>query len=140
MTRRFAIVFSVLLVVLVAAPMFGPAGDDSYPLSSYPMFASDRGEVSRFYSAVGLHTRGDRDTLSPRLVGGTSEIVHAAETIRVASQRGTVDGLCDEIAGRLDADDYEYVEVVRDRIDAVGWFDGRREPIDTELLARCPVK
>jgi hypothetical protein len=139
MSRLVAIVFSVVLLGLVAAPMFGRATADSYPLSSYPMFASDRGTVSTFYGAVGIEVDGERKVLGPQTVGGTSEIVHAAESVRFAVRSDTVESLCEEISERLDGEEFERVEVISERIDTLAWFDGDEVPLETTVHGECDV-
>lgn len=119
--------------------MIGRATADSYPLSSYPMFASDRGTVSTFYGAAGITADGERVTLSARSVGGTGEIVHAAESVRFAIKRGSVDSLCAEIAKRLEGDEFVAIEVIGERIDALAWFDGDEVPIESTVYGECNV-
>lgn len=139
MSRRVAATIAVVVVAGLATPLV--TGQDSFPVSDYPMFSQPRAAETTVGFAVALDGAGGEDRLPPEMVGGTSEVVHAAETIRQADRRDDLDGLCGEIAARVaDRDgDAVGIEIRRDTYDVVGWFDGRRDPLEREVLASCPV-
>lgn len=139
MSRRVAAAIAVVVVVGLATPVV--TDRDSFPVSTYPMFSQPRTSETTVGYAVGLDRGGGDDRLPPEVVGGTAEVVHAAETIRQARRRDDLDGLCNEMAARLAGRDGDVVEVeIRlDTYDVVGWFEGRRDPLERDVLARCPV-
>jgi hexokinase len=127
---------AIALVVALVWP--APAGRDSFPLSNYPMFAAARPAETSSRSAVGVDAAGEFLRLSPADIGGTDQVIQAAATIRQAVENDTTDELCDEIAERISGRAVA-VEVVTERYDTIAWFDGRTEPIERRVHARCPV-
>lgn len=139
MGRRIAAVFAVVVVAGLLTPLV--TGRDSFPVSTYPMFSYPRADETTVSYAVSVDDAGDETRLRPAMVGGTAEVVHAAETIRQAVRRDDTDGLCGEIAGRVAADDPTAVavEIRRDTYDVVGWFEGDETPLARTVLAGCGV-
>jgi hypothetical protein len=141
--RVAAVVVSVLLVGATLWPLLRSPYDDSFPLSTYPMFASRRPTLQTYSYALGETSTGKRRTLEPSVVG-TNEVLQALTIIEraVAGRKGEVAELCDSIAARVAADE-EFRDVVAIRIvtgthDAVEYL--ARGRIGTEIeRARCPV-
>src|SRR5690349_16788454 len=101
MRRRLATVVSVAAIGVVLAPAW--IERDSYPLSTYPMFSYRRERVEIVDTAVGYDVTGARVRLTPTLIAGGSEVIHAAVTVSTAIVRGDTDVLCAEIAARAAA-------------------------------------
>jgi hypothetical protein len=142
MGRRAAALASLAIAGAVALPVVRGPGHDSYPLSTYPMFARDRGRTSVLDTAVALDQAGRQLTLRPELIGGTHEPVHAAVTVYEAIVAGEADRLCSEVADRVAADgpdDARTVQVVTESYDAVAWFDGAHEPQARLVRSTCAV-
>ena len=142
--RAIPIVAVVVVVALVVlSPALRSSPRDGYPLSTYPMFATDVGRTARVDTAVGLRADGTSTPLSPQLVTGTDEVILAASTVAnaVAAGRERVAGLCSEIAARLSSRRREIVEVqvATETYDAVDYFDGHTTPATVEVHATCPV-
>src|SRR5690606_41860109 len=74
---------------------------DGFPLSTYPMFASDRGTLSVVATAVGVTDGEARVRLSPHALAGTDEPMLAVSTARRAVEGGRAEPWCDEVADRL---------------------------------------
>ena len=89
--------------LVVLAPLLRAPKDDTYPLSTYPMFATDRGAVHEIATAVGIDTDGSVMRLSPRSIAGTDEVVLASVTVARAVARGEADELCAELVEFLAA-------------------------------------
>lgn len=127
------------LVAVLALPLLLGTRYDSFPLSTYPMFAGERDRVTSIATVVAV----DGDTtarLSSRLIGGTDEPMLAAETVVHAIRDGAADRLCREVAARAGADHTgRILEVVTERYDTVAWFDGVRKPVARTVHARCEV-
>src|SRR4051812_38911597 len=103
MSRALAYGLGLGLVALVAAPGFGSPDDDSYPLSTYPMFARARGKPwLDFVEAVSAD--GKAVHLEPRLVA-SDEVMQAAASVRRAVAGGplTLAPFCAGIAERVAA-------------------------------------
>ena len=68
-SRGFAIVASIALLALTLSPVVREPTDDGFPLSTYPMFATERPtELSMVY-ALGVTRSGERRYLRPFLIG-----------------------------------------------------------------------
>jgi hypothetical protein len=133
--RRFAIaVAGCFLLGLMVWP--ATVGRDSFPLSNYPMFASDRPAQASFRTVVGVDASGSPVRLSPADIGGTDQVIQAAATVGRAIADGEADQLCAEVADRVGAD-VVAVEVVTERYDTIAWFDGHETPAERVVHARC---
>jgi hypothetical protein len=114
--RRAAAVASIVLVAAVLAPLARDPHDDSFPLSTYPMFASPRPTTQTLDYALGMTTAGERRVLEPRLVG-TGEVLEALAIVGRAIRSGRSESLalCTQIAERV-ARDPGYADVVMVRL------------------------
>jgi hypothetical protein len=134
-------IYVVALVVAVASPVLRDPDDDSYPLSTYPMFAHDRGRTVTLAYAIGVTRAGERRVLEPELVG-THEVLQAVMVIDGAIASHELEPLCRRIAIAVAADpdhaDVDVVRIVHGTHDAVALVvDGTLGP---ELdYTRCPV-
>ena len=131
---------SIVLAGVVALPLAGVVRTDSFPVSTYPMFAGARGSVVALPSAVAIAPDGERRTLPPSTVA-SGQVIQAFETLRQAIRGGaeTTHALCGRIAGRLDHEQAAAVEIVTERFDAVAYFSGEKEPLASQVHARCDV-
>jgi hypothetical protein len=129
----------VAVVVVGAVPLV--LDRDSFPLSTFPMFAADIDRTQSIDTAVAIGTDGSIERLSPADIGGTTVVNQAASVVTTAIVGGRADELCAAIAKRVAGAgaDRVAVEVVTERYDAVRWFDGERTPVERVVHARCPV-
>jgi hypothetical protein len=129
----------VAVIVVGAVPLV--LDRDSFPLSTFPMFAADIDRTQSVDTAVAVAADGAVTRLTPAEIGGTTVVNQAASVVTTAIVGGRADDLCTAIAGRLAGDrtGLVAVEVVTERYDAVRWFDGDRTPVDRVVHARCPV-
>lgn len=138
MRRAWAYGVSVTALALVLSPVLLPGQRDSYPLSTYPMFSSDRGRESALPTAVGVTDDGTIVRLSPELISGGYEPIRAFATVDASIANGDTAELCREIATRASSRaDLVAIEVVTEVHDVVAWFEGRKEPLDRVVHARC---
>jgi hypothetical protein len=136
MTDRMRWLVTVGVALAVLAPAFLPGGADGFPISTYPMFTSDRGRVVDLDTVV-LVDGGDRRRLSPEVIGGTDEIVLASATVSRAIRAGpaALERLCREVAGRVGRADT--IEVVTERHDTVALLQDDAPPLRTTVHERC---
>jgi len=142
MRGRVIAVTTTVVVLAVLSPALRSSPRDGFPLSNYPMFATDVGRTAVVDTARGLRTDGTTVTLSPRLVTGTDEVILAASTVSNAVAGGPDRSarLCDEIASRLTGTPGVVgVRIATETLDAVDWFDGATTPSAVEVRATCPV-
>ena len=150
--RRWVALATALLVALVVCwPVLAHPDRDGFPLSTYPMFSSRRTTTEPLSTVVGIDAGGAQHWLDPWLLNGTREVVQAAVVVSDEIRAGQADRLCAEVAARVDGrqtddtagdaagDRLVGLEVVTVRYDAVGWFDGRRQPLGRTVHATCPV-
>jgi hypothetical protein len=132
-----------LVVVFVVALVLSPVvrGRDSFPLSTYPMYAETRGRTVTVSTAVRRDGRGTVHRLSLGAIAGTDDPLLAESAIANAIAHGQADELCAEIAGRLSPDVRgDAVEIVEERHDAVAAAAGEESVLHRRLVARCSVR
>lgn len=125
----YAYAISIAVIAAVLYPLSFDRRTDSFPLSSYPMFARAQPEptvVAVYMIAVG---DGFRRSVPPELVG-TSEVLQAQATIRGALRRGTraMRALCERVAARVAAAEpfaaASEVRLIKGRFDAIAYLTG----------------
>lgn len=124
-----------MAAVVVLSPMLREPTNDTYPLSTYPMFAFDRGAEHAIGTAVEIGADGAAVRLSPKLIAGTDEVILASVTVKRSIASGEADQLCEEIAERLGPG--RTVEVRVETVDVVAFITDDSEPATIELRARC---
>jgi hypothetical protein len=134
--RRWRTVLTLAVVAVVVAPAFWPGVEDDFPISTYPMFTAERDREVELDTAV-LAVGGERGRLTPQEIGGTDEVVLAAETVTGAVRRGEADALCAEIAGRVGGPGE--VQLVTETHDAVDLVRDGGPPESVTVHARCPA-
>lgn len=145
MTPRFrrwpALLFSAALIGLTLAPGF--TGEDSFPLSNYPMFSSATPHPW-VAVVVARDAQGNQWPIPPGLVAN-AEVMQAAQTIANAVKRGQAKLLCERVAARI-ADEPDWhsaveVQVQSRQFDSKTYFSSPegREPLRVRRRARCKV-
>lgn len=149
MHRMLAYGVSALLLGLVLAPAFRePWAQDSFPLSTYPMFSQTRPREMRVAHAVAVRSDGERAPVPPQLVAGTSEVLQSMAVVRRALRQGErrQRRLCRRIARRVERTEVaelggaRRIELSVDRFDTVAYFEEAAEPLERRVFARCPVE
>ncbi|MEL7207059.1 MAG: hypothetical protein AAGK32_02310 [Actinomycetota bacterium] len=138
--RWIPLLAAAVVVGAVVAPMFRSPAPDGFPLSTYPMFARDRGDSAWVDTAIGRTDDGDAVRLTTELISGNDEPVLASATVTRAIRSGATADLCEEIAARVQADGGDgiaTVEVVGELHD-LDRFEPD-EPIERRVLAECGV-
>lgn len=136
--------FGVALALAVAAPLLRDARDDSYPFSTYPMFARALHKPKLTY-AEGVDGAGTATRLPPVMIG-SDEPMQALRTLKLTADGGkrALKRLCGAVAARVAAEP-EYaklrrVRVVRAEFDPVSYFESTPTPEHSETLVQCGVK
>ncbi|WP_148288487.1 hypothetical protein [Ilumatobacter nonamiensis] len=136
-----------LVIVSVIAALFLPvlANRDSFPISTYPMYAGTRGTEVSFVTAQGIDADGSVVPLSLATIGASDDPLVVAGELRDVVRLDQADSRCRVIAGRLGArggDDFadvEAVELVTERHDTVASLRGEDSLRDRTVHARCGV-
>jgi hypothetical protein len=144
MSRLLAYGFGLGLVALVAAPGFGEPTWDSFPLSTYPMFARAR-RMPVLYFSEGIDANGARRRLPPELLAN-QEVMQATVRVKSAVALGpdTSRALCREIAGRArEHDEYSdltEIALVSASFEPVTYFTRSPEPHQRTVHERCALR
>ncbi|HEY6560703.1 MAG TPA: hypothetical protein VI072_25665 [Polyangiaceae bacterium] len=144
MSRWVAYTFGLGLAAAVVSPGLRGSARDSYPLSTYPMFAARR-DNPRLYIAEAVAADGSRSRLEPDLLG-TDEVMQAAALVRRAVQASEerMQRLCADIAERVRQHDglgsVRYVELTSAEYEPIAYFVRRAEPDNRVLHIRCAVQ
>lgn len=126
----------MLVLLAVASPALRDR--DSFPLSTYPMYASARSNVVAFPTVLGFDAEGARAPLALRAIARTDDALVGQARIRQAIEGGEADALCAEVAGRA-SDAVVRLEVVTERHDVVALTVGDDSLLDRSLHATCEV-
>lgn len=142
--RMLAYAVTLACVVAVTAPAAWPTGRDSFPRSSYPMFAQPRGSVMTLATVLGVRRDGVRVPLSPEAIAGARWVNMAARLVgdAVRGSAAARDALCESVARRVRASNdaaLVRIEVVQETFDTVAYFVDTSTPRHRHTLAHCPV-
>lgn len=137
----FARVASTMFVI---GALFLPVvrNQDSFPLSTHPMYATARDRDETLVSAVGLTKSGEVVRLSLSLVASTDDPLVAESLIERALRDGHVEEICRDVAVRVaDADalgNAVDVAIVTERVDLVNFVESGTV-LDRTIHLTCPV-
>jgi hypothetical protein len=138
------------LALVIVSPALADRPKDSFPLSTFPMFAEGRkdGTVTVDH-ALAIDEAGGETPIPPRIVG-SDEVLQARATIGRAIKKGAKESkdLCAKIAARAaTSDDFaaaRTIELRTTKVDAVAWFSAevgaRPEPISMKRHATCRIE
>ena len=82
--RVHAYGFSALVLGAILWPLTQPASYDSFPLSTYPMFARAKPARATISHALAIDTQGAQRVIPPAVVTG-GEVMQARVTLRRAA-------------------------------------------------------
>lgn len=132
--------------VAVLAALLAPVAidRDSFPLSTYPMYASTRAGESTIVTAQGITGSGSRRTLTPTVIGNSDDPLIVVGELRAALRGGRGDDRCAEIAERV-ASRTEHraivvIEIVNERHDTVEHALDRPSLLERKVRATCEVR
>lgn len=130
---RQLVVAGVLLAVVSPALR----NHDSFPLSTYPVYANVRPREMTIATAVGELRDGTERQLSMAVIAATDDPLIAEQRVADAVAAGRADELCARIAARAPSIVVE-VMVVHERHDAVHAARGEPSLLSRTVHARCP--
>jgi hypothetical protein len=143
-TRTLPAAISIVMIGATLWPVTRRPVADSFPLSTYPMFAFERPTKLTMSYAVGITQRGDRRFLSPAIIGSPEALQALAIIERgLAGKPAERMALCTEIAdsvrGYPALDDIVTIAIVTGSHDALDFL--LRDRVGTEReRVRCQVK
>jgi hypothetical protein len=122
------------VILAVASPAVRDR--DSFPLSTYPVYATARDDVVPISTAVGIDRAGSTQTLDMATIADTDDPLIAESLVERAIQTGRADQLCREIAQRAPGE-IDTIEVVEEHHDVVARASGRESLVHRAVHARC---
>jgi hypothetical protein len=145
-SKAYAYAVSALLLGAMLAPAFWEPTDDSFPLSTFPMFARERSRSEAITSAVLLSADGSELPVPASYVANV-EPMQAIATLSktVAQGRKATRALCEGIARRVVASGdskltaAERVLIVTRSVDAIDFLAGRSKPGGGKVHVRCKL-
>lgn len=137
----YAYAFIVITLALVLSPLAREPLDDSYPLSTFPMFSRKPEPILPLTQALGMHADGAITPLSPQLAAGTVEVLQAMVYLRREVDAGRARPLCEAIAARAAGEGAELraVAIARSEFQLDSYFSGAPEPSKRRVVASCQV-
>ena len=128
-------------------PAWLPPDQDSFPLSTYPMFSQARPRSASVTSALAVGSDGSERAVPPSFVAN-AETMQALQTLRNAVSGGPEQAraLCAAIARRLsESGDADFsaaaaVVLVTQTVDSIRYLAGEHAVQKRVLHARCPVR
>ncbi|MDH3708027.1 MAG: hypothetical protein OES57_18330 [Acidimicrobiia bacterium] len=129
-----------LLTVVVVAALLVPVlrDHDSFPLSTYPMYAHNRDRDVAFATVVGVTADEQIVRLGLTTIADSDDALEAASLVRAEVRSGRAADLCRVVATRVD-EQLVRVEVVTETHDAVAHTRGEASLLGREVHATCPV-
>jgi hypothetical protein len=142
-SRIAAYVVGVGAVIAAALPVFRDTNADSYPLSTYPMFARPI-EKSQLLFFESVDERRRVRAVPPELVAN-DEVMQSAKRIRRAARAGpeALKQLCREVAKRVRKQRRPKLielRIVEARFDPVAYFSEDAKPEERSVLTACQVR
>jgi len=142
-TRWYGLVVTLIAALAVAWPLTRhPVAGDSFPLSTYPMFATRRKDARLYLEyVIATGPGGARRHVPPELVA-SPEVMQAIVSVHAAVARGDATGLCRRVATRLAPRagyrGFDEVQVIAGNHRAIDWFVKGVHGTE-RTLARCPI-
>lgn len=118
--------------------MVSPAiGDrDSFPLSTYPVYASTRSRTTTFATAFGENANGTERRLAMSVIAATDDPLIAESRVADAIDAGQAVELCEQIARRAPIG-LTVVVVTSETHDVVEAARGAQSLLSRTIHARC---
>jgi hypothetical protein len=130
-----------ILAVAFLAAVVAPAvmNHDSFPFSTYPMYADRGTRVATLATAVGIDAAGGAQRLSPETIATTDDPLIAESSLYDAIRAGRAGALCIDIARRTSGG-LVRIEVVEERHDLVARAMHHDSLLERSVDARCEVR
>lgn len=144
--KPYAYVVSAVLLGAMLTPVFWDASDDSFPLSTFPMFAHERSRTESVTSAVLVSADGSEQPVPASYVANMEPMQALSTLIKtVVEGRTATRALCERIARRVEASGVpkltaaERVMIVTRSVDAIDFLAGRSQASGGKVHARCKL-
>jgi len=136
---------AVLVVLVAVVPLTWPPSHDSFPISSYPMFAARRGDATVRLVVAGIETADGFEVL-PTEATGHRQLTQAVRALAAAVEEGgdRPARLCEEVADWVERSGNRRpmrVAVATVSYDGLAYLlDGAHRPTIEAVHASCEVR
>ena len=139
---------SLVVTALVLFPAFQDPDEDSFPLSTYPMFSHGKPNPDLVLTQVlAVFQDGVRKPVPPKMATGNEEVIQAMRMILDETHGGQTRAVrfCRDVASRIARvsgppwTDAIAVEIARSHFDTLAYFEIAPHPVHRRTLQRCPV-
>jgi hypothetical protein len=129
-----------IVAVICLTAVVSPAviGRDSFPLSTYPMYADRGSRLDTLATAVGVDAAGGVHRLSLATIAATNDPLIAESSLYEAIRTGRAGAVCVQIARRAGGF-LVRIEVVEERHDLVARAKHKGSLLERRLDASCEV-
>ncbi len=142
------LIVSGVTAALLLTPAFRDPSEDSFPLSTFPMFSAAKRDPDLVITQVlAVAPDGTRRPLPPELATGNVEVIQALQMVRneVYGGRERLTKFCSGVATRLRNAPEPWrstrtVEIARSHFDTVDYFETGPKPVTRKVLKTCPVE
>jgi hypothetical protein len=139
LVRSFGWRHRILAIACLAAVVSPAVLDrDSFPLSTYPMYADRGTRLGTLATAVGVDAAGAAHRLSLATIAATDDPLIAESLLYEAIRAGRAEAFCAQIAGRAGGW-LVRIEVVEERHDLVARAKHEDSLLERHLDASCEV-
>ncbi|MGI9602682.1 MAG: hypothetical protein ACR2QE_12405 [Acidimicrobiales bacterium] len=128
----------ITLAVVAALALPVVRNHDSFPLSTYPMYAHKRDRQVAFVTVVGIDATGQTVRLGLPTIADSDDALETASFVRAEVRSGRAAELCTAVAGRSGRTDLR-IEVVTETVDVVDRTRGDQALLAREVHAVCEV-
>ena len=138
-SRRLRRLLLALFVLLLVSPALRNV--DSFPLSTQPMYASNRPSTARLATVIGRDNSGAPRRLSLRVVAATDDPLIAQSSVGRSIRAGRATEVCRAVADRLTPKSVVVsVEVVWETVDVVAMARMVQRFGTFNVEAKCAVR
>lgn len=130
-----------LVSVATCLTFLAPAltGDDDFPISSHPMYATARSDRAELITAEAFDSTGAVVPLTMEVIAATDDPLIAEQRMRNAAASDDADGTCRAIADRA-PDSVTRIEIVAVVYDLRAFVSGETTPATRQALAECTTR
>jgi hypothetical protein len=140
--RLWPVAMALGFTLLVLSPILLDR-NDSFPLSTYPMFAKPRG-TPVLVKLIAVTKTGEHVAVPPHMLG-TNEVLQAKAQLDQFARKGSKarKRYCQDVAARVSRQPdlaWQELQLQRARFDPIQYFENGGKPLNLDVLTRCAIK
>ena len=141
-TKQWPLIVGGAFVLATLSPL-ALNQPDSFPLSTYPMFAKPRGNPE-LVKLVAVTSTGEQISVPPHLLG-TNEVLQAKSQLNQIAHKGNKAKrrYCEGVAARVRQEPnlhWQELQLQRAHFNPIEYFENAGKPLDLEVLTSCVIR